>query len=419
MKKVLLLPALSALLSVSLHAGDDDVNVLGYYAVSNSLDGQPMIDMVNVLRFYPVFAMRDSVAQVSVTVYYGGNIFERDAQRMDDGRYWQVLLPIFRLGEAIQRIEVDVHFALDARFRSRYDDAKDYADLGKSQYRSEQDLKKERMKKATEEAAKIGIEYLSFRDLRKAMQKDENLYRQKRDSVLTIKKRPSSDTSKVDRYVKDYLSAGESYISSYKDINAEIERGYARLDSIRDGIADDIEAGLSDTLYSGPSVRRSDLIIDSDFRSARILYRNYKKGLRHLVALDPAERLGIFRVRYVPFPITALPKKSKTSLRGPFGSDFTVFEVGLTFGDAIVTGDDFVTPQFAWNRLGVAFAITEKLFSDSAQVIALALTYDFNSYGSVGLGGNFAQGEANPYFSFGINKKAFEAVLSALAGIFK
>ena len=35
--------------------GDDDINVLSYYASGNSLDGQPMVDRANVLRFFPIF----------------------------------------------------------------------------------------------------------------------------------------------------------------------------------------------------------------------------------------------------------------------------------------------------------------------------------------------------------------------------
>ena len=95
-----------------------------------------------------------------------------------------------------------------------------------------------------------------------------------------------------------------------------------------------------------------------------------------------------------------------------------VFEIGLAFGDDIVPSDKHVNPVLSWSRLGVAFAITEKLFNDDAQIIALALTYDFNSYGSLGFGANLAQGQAYPYVSFGINKKAFEEVVKGLASLF-
>ncbi len=97
----------------------------------------------------------------------------------------------------------------------------------------------------------------------------------------------------------------------------------------------------------------------------------------------------------------------------------TVFEASLALGDVIVPGDDFVVPEFSLQRLGIAFAITEQLFSDSTPIIGLALTYDFNSYGSIGIGGNFAGKAAHGYGSWGISKKVFEAVIKGIASIFK
>lgn len=97
----------------------------------------------------------------------------------------------------------------------------------------------------------------------------------------------------------------------------------------------------------------------------------------------------------------------------------TVFEIELASGDAIVPGDEFVVPEFLWRRLGIAFAVTKRLFNEDADIIGIALTYDFNSYSSIGLGGNFAQQEVHGYASFGINKKAFEAVVTSLASLFK
>ena len=177
---------------------------------------------------------------------------------------------------------------------------------------------------------------------------------------------------------------------------------------------------LSDTSYVGPSVRKSDIVVDLEGGTGRILYRNYKSALRYMPALDPAERMGIFRVRYIPFPIVGTSSNPRMNLMKPMSATSpTVFEVGLAFGDAIVPGDEFVVPEFSWRRLGVAFATTEKLFSDSAEIIGLALTYDFNSYGSIGIGGNFARNEVHGYASLGINKKAFEAVIGGIAKLFK
>jgi hypothetical protein len=192
-------------------------------------------------------------------------------------------------------------------------------------------------------------------------------------------------------------------------------------DTIKNELLKNLTGKFTDTTYSGQSVRPSDIIIDSTFQNARILYRNYKHNLRKMQALDPQERMGIFRVRYVPFPITATQLKNDGKLYlVPFSSDgaLTVFEIGLAFGDALIPSDDFISPQFSFQRLGVAMALTQKLFTKDADIKALALTYDFNSYGSIGLGGNFAHDIIRPYFSFGINKKAFEALLKGLVNLF-
>ena len=523
-----------------LFSGDDNINVIGYYAVTNSLDGQPMIDKVNVLRFYPVFAMRDSTDLVSITIYYGGNIFSRRAEKLDNGRYWQTLLPIFRLGEAIQRMEIEVHFKLNHYYTTRYNAIKFLT--GPTEQRIDDAQKIQGLLKNIDDSIRVESDFLAasvhnyerilgtnlnvdsllghnnsaylsslievskqkikntLQNLSKLLKKatDDSTQLDKKsekvllllshvgdslinmDTVVSYKKYKGDSTEiasrksdifnqfwalgfegtptevlteiridsiflpkeigdaykrfqeEVIQYVREYHAKVQSFTtnrSSYQSSIAKIVnlkeeqvldtlRIGMKLDSLKTQIAQEIEAGLEDTMYSGPSIRKSDIVIDSNFKGARILYRNYKQSLRHLVALDPAERLGIFRLRYIPFPITGIPDQPKTELRGPFNS-FTVFEIGLTFGDAVVSGDDEIRPQFSWDRFGLAFGITEKLFSDSAKVIALAFTYDFNSYGSIGIGSNFAQHEVNPYASFGINKKAFEAVLSALAGLFK
>ncbi len=191
--------------------------------------------------------------------------------------------------------------------------------------------------------------------------------------------------------------------------------------NLRSRLAREINFTLSDTTLAGVGVRKSDLVVDaSDFKTARILYRNYNEGLRHLKALDPAERMSVFRVRYVPFPITATAEKPAMHLMRPLRNDSpTVFEIGLSFGNDIVTGDRFFIPDFSLRRFGIAFAITQDLFSDDADVIAIALTYDFNVYGSIGVGFNFADSNAvRKYASIGINKRAFEDLAKGLLGLF-
>jgi hypothetical protein len=537
MKKSIIL---CALLLFSVAHPQDRTNVISYYAVGNSLDGQPMIDMMNLLRFYPVFAVRDNVDSVVVMLYYGSKTYQRAAKPFEGKKYWEVLLPTFTLGEAIQRIEVEERILLDVSHRNEYNHLLDILKDSLDSYKLSQDVKrriaamnKSEMKRIEELAKKIrdvakdtlasvlktlndgfeedsrkytdwlarfGMEKDTLPFLAKAYISDRPAYQKMRDSLilricdttLALKSsaerdsiikgmhknklsrlKPSakdsvvkllndralawSNRDSVDNYLSNYISISEWYnqvlrnvsaqsqqvgsmeriarlrgkiiapfedeISNLKDAadSLKVEHWYGiQKDSLEERIKENIKQSLTDTTYSGPSVRKSDIIIDATFQYARVLYRNYKTSLRRMPALDPAERLGIFRVRYVPFPIVGTDEKSAMNLKRPFTSGSpTVFEVGLAFGNAIVPGDDFVVPSFSWERLGIAFAITERLFADSAVVLALALTYDFNSYGSIGIGGNFAGKSAHGYASFGINKKAFEAVIKGIAGIFK
>ncbi len=78
-----------------------------------------MVDMMNVLRFYPIFAMRAQIDTVEVTVYVGPRVYTRNADKFDGGRYWEALLPMFRLGEAIQRLEVEAIFKIPQSLRPR------------------------------------------------------------------------------------------------------------------------------------------------------------------------------------------------------------------------------------------------------------------------------------------------------------
>lgn len=96
-------------------------NIISYYAVNNSLDGQPMIEQMNKLRFFPVFAMHEKIDTVTVTIYHGPKIYTRDAVSYNNKKYWEVLLPSFDLGDAIQRIEVEVKFGLKRKFTKKYE----------------------------------------------------------------------------------------------------------------------------------------------------------------------------------------------------------------------------------------------------------------------------------------------------------
>lgn len=440
---------LSATAAVTCLCQEEQPNVMAYFAVTNSLDGQPMADMKNVLRFFPVYAMRPYIESVRVTVYYGSHRYSRLADSLEDKSYWEALLPPFNLGEAIQRLEVEVRF----RIKVIYSDGLKSIDLltRQKQYEieeTEKDLSIEKgdfdkkRKSFGEEVKEIDHQFWELgitesgdaNRLRIAYAKGVAEFAHVRDSLLTALKITTleyADTLQLEYLAKSrseklrlFLGGYESFRSYKQDQQNRALTMVAELNSSRDSlmerIAKEIEVGLVDTQYTGPSIRKSDLIIEPDFKRARLLYRNYKPSLRYMPALDPAERMGIFRIRYVPFPIAGTDDQPSMNLKKPLsrGSP-TVFEVGLAFGDAIVPGDDFVVPELSWRRLGIAFAITEQLFSDSAQIVGLALTYDFNSYGSIGIGGNFASKTPHGYASLGINKKAFEAVIKGLAAIFK
>ena len=443
--------------------------------MGNSLDGQVMSDVRNVIRFYPVFSMQKRIDSVCVFIYYGGNRYWRSADCSADGKYWEASLPRFRLGQAIQRIEIEVRFDLDEWYRERFAMLRYQRDVLAAEARRIELEKQQVMKKGIEEIKteleNLGVTDAHVRILRIAKRKGEAAYRKAMDSVQSVlisapddteklrafvtsilgekmgaienydnyiaglqevRKNKSLNTDKVDTLIEAYLNAGQAYLSNFK--SEKDRRSYTstlesftnsqavlniRIDSLKQQLAKEVEANLTDTLTFGPSVRKSDLTIDDDFQSAHLLYRNYKSSLRYMPALDPAERMGIFRARYVPFPIVGTQSSPRMNLKKPMStSSPTVFEIGLAFGDAIVPGDEFVVPEFSWRRLGIAFAITERLFSDSAEVIGLALTYDFNSYGSIGIGGNFARNEVHGYASLGINKKAFEAVISGISKLF-
>jgi hypothetical protein len=293
----------------------------------------------------------------------------------------------------------------------------------------------ESIKDVDKDFASLGItRSLDADRLRIAFEKGGEIFAHVRDSLLTalnISNLSYEDSAAIElfasersRRLREYLQGFGSYRENVSRKKLEQSESMYHLALLRDSLISvlerGIELGLLDTLYTGPSVRKSDLIIDADFSHASILYRNYKTSLRYMTALDPAERLGIFRIRYVPFPVFGSQTRPRMSLSRPMSTTSpTIFEVGLAFGDAVVPGDQFLVPEFSWRRLGIAFAISERLFSDSAEVIGLALTYDFNSYGSIGIGGNFARNEVHGYASLGINKKAFEAVTKGLAGLFK
>lgn len=451
----------------------EDANVISYYAVGNSLDGQLLVDRVNVLRFYPVYRFRKHITAVNVSAHYGSRIFSRAADSLGERSYWQVQLPRLELGEAIQRLEVEVtldlkslyqrsvssHVAMHTVLQTQVDALNaDIAAL-RTSVRATRDF-------AIADNERIDAATASFQENIELFQSNLHALSDSLAGVqrLVARQIPMTDSDSLPTLLstcndlREHLkqltatvdssrqllsssvvnvAALSSYLTAFQNISQRVAvldtlpnatRAIAsevftfavtatEADDIRALLLDDIESDLGDPDLSGPSVLRSDITLTYSTDEpgfpigARILYRNYKPALRRMPALDPAEKLGLFRARYVPLAIVG------RKLRSPNNTS-VVFEVGLAFGDAIIAGDDFVVPELSFRRLSAVFAVTPELFNDNASVRALALTYDFNSYGSLGLGVNFPITGSEPYVSFGINKKAFEDVMGSLQSLF-
>lgn len=475
MKKLLI----AGLLFLTTLLAQDDNNVMSYYASDNNLDGQPRIDMMNVLRFFPVFAIQENITDVSVTIFYGDNIYTGNADKMNGGQYWQTMLPDFNLGDALQRIEVEMTTNLNDKYRKKIEMIKDSITTTESNINTLTNLNEIEKKSLLEnieiddsikleslqDSFKVkiyGFHFGTFRKMFYEIGKNTRDYLNKSmpdtaiinsvsrflDSNSTTKNIPGyEDKRKAKResylsYVNILINNKELVKRDFNFINNEIkqiinerkklidksknelENNNIRLEKVlvetKEKLLEEIVGELSDSSFSGPAIRKSDLVISHDFKSAILLYRYYKNNLRYRKALDPAESLGIFRARYIPFPVVGRPGDTKLQLLRPAQAKTpVVFEVGLAFGDEVVSGDNTFKPAFSLARLGVAIVITEKLFKDDAEILGLAFTYDFNSYASIGAGRNLAQGQSYPYYSFGINRKAFEQLLIGLAGLFK
>ena len=435
----------------------EDINVMSYYASDNSLDGQPRIDMINVLRFFPVFAIQENITEVTPTIFYGDNIYTRIADKMNGGQYWQAMLPEFKLGDAIQRLEVKIKFSLaDVRLPNINKLNNILSEIDSNNKALEFNRKNTRgllgdiHKKIKEEVPNLNkflvekivknlmynypsLDTANMVKAKKAELEITSILNTTGSTMNYTDKRKSEIARQIIKLMGnknkwevliEQLKLHAKYIDEYKQLKNKTENDTENLAASEAIIAQDlfneIVGEFADSSFSGPAIRKYDLVISDDFRSATLLYRYYKNNLRYRKALDPAENLGIFRARYVPFPIVGRPSENKVDLLRPVQAGApVVFEVGLAFGDEVVSGDNTFKPALSIARLGIAIVITEKLFRDDADILGLALTYDFNSYASIGFGRNLTQGQSYPYYSFGINRKAFEQLLTGLAGLFK
>lgn len=481
-------PLLFVLMSVHMLAqSDDGINYLDYFASDNSLDNQPLIGTENHLRFFPVFALKDSTYSVQMRIYRNHDPvpYCRNMDRMKDGIYWEALLPSFRLGQGIHRIEVEVQMSLDSDLHERYVSLENLRKIAEH-LRKQSDS----VLIAQTQVARNGKDQLSVMvqrmqrldklgdldtltrtalsnasDLIKVIASLEKLMNENStlvtndttvallprlegqvqhaillsqtlqndfDNLRTVSQGTSDGIENihvvVDEIAKQFNQIN-TLLSAINDSTLKLNEDLRSREVATEKIKRETEEQLYESVfsqigsheYSGPGVKKFDVVVDDSLKNAKILYRNYNLGMRRNPALDPAEQLGIFRARYVPFAVIGGEMVSPTSTGA---NRMAVFEVGLGFGNLTIASDQLWKPALSPDRLGVIFAISQDLLSDSSTIRALALTYEFNAYGSISVGANFpinkegpARKEVESYFSFGINKKAFEALMELIQNV--
>ncbi len=512
---------LAALCSAVASAGD--INVISYYAARNYIDGQLLANQTNVIRFFPVFAHREDVTEIEITIYYGSEDLSATAKRHDNGRYWEAELPPFDIGQSVQRIEALVTLNLDSsyrkqlefkieveKFRTAYEriialhklqmgnaaetdfptDAADYQMLDQFAVYARHDNARELNRMLLLDAMLQEIKYPEEPKVRfnawcaKVNNDSVQVDSERRDSLIQQIKKPickrlmnlknldefqrvvspvvalsdscssglpdSIWSNKIDvedaseqvaKFIlnwtesfqydsfaelmlagADLKGAGAKQLKEETDTQDEfdkysVEEGFK--DDIRKAILEEIQQNFTDSSLVGARLLKADIVIEDELRNATILYRNDKQDLRKMPALDPTERRGIFRLRYIPIPVTRIGDHRLQRIGFAGERSHTVFEVGVAFGDAYVASDEMVPREISIRKLGVAMAITEELFSNNAELLGVALTYDISSFVSLGAGANLANETIQPYFSFGVNRQAFEALTRWIGDTFE
>lgn len=485
---VLLIMFIAFSLIPSLSRGKDK-NVLSYYAINNSIDGQPMIGTENILRFFPVFIYRCNIKSVKVTLYIGSTIFTQNAVKYDKGSCWEVLLPKFELNQSIQRYEVETimeipkdltislldslnknitslkeksalisaHLkglmALKIQSNSEFSEiTKNFKEIS-DQYEKNEKILKFREHDSTDINDLINRIYLDTLSIDTTLKTSTtwNNDTLKRKLVANLKSYVNTVRDSVPKFLREKSRSDETFyyeklkafvtnakfFGAGKDSGAVTFNGLVKkidsdqivarilLDNIRsynenlaDKVREEIHRNLIDTAQSGKGVLIGDIIVTNmdTIQQVKILYRNYNPENRRLPALDPVEKLSIYRIRYVPFPVIG------NRLAGPFEKNVPiVFEAGITFGNVTLSSNESLLSPFSYQRFGISIAFTPLLFSPDAQIKAIALTYDFNAYASLSGGVNFgtlSDSNFGSYFSLGINFKAFQLLLNNTKKIF-
>ncbi len=171
-------------------------------------------------------------------------------------------------------------------------------------------------------------------------------------------------------------------------------------------------------LYNAYVENRNSSLLDIRYKKnnkniIEFAYRNDKRSLQYLQASDPVEKLGIFRVRLVPFAIYGKDKDDNVKWQ----NTSIIYEIALNFGSGVIKDDNFRPVLFDINRLGIGIGISANTFGSGSDFLSISLSYDINTYSTISFGANVKE-TPGFYMGVGINSRAFKDLVEASAHIF-
>ncbi len=424
----------------TLLAGSD--NVINFFANNNRLVGSPVVDDDNYFRFYPDEAMAEYVKTAVVRYFVRNSVNPIALTKRQDGLYWEGLLNKFLIGHSIQRVEVVVTYErsdLNQRL-AQYSIDTNCADLRTyfALCKNDQALLAllqampchdsspgEKVTADSSTTAGSGRESAgSASNMARVFvdisydSTDGNATNQcsnkcsrpcrcdaaaqsGKPNVSVLVENPQSQSS---AQLEPGAGGGVKRVEVERDMlmrNAAIQM--AASDKNQMAYLDNRRGSLLDIRYS-----------DTSHAMIELVYRNDKRSLRYLQAEDPKEKVGQFRVRFVPISIFAPADTVAGDLEGH--TDKLIFEFVLSMGYNVVRDDSFFPDAFDFNRLGVGFAMTMNSFDANAEFLALALTYDVNNYSSLSVGYNIRNVDKPLYIGLGINQRVLEELWEHVGG---
>ena len=413
-----------------------------------------MIDLKNEFRFYPDLNIQQAITGVEVYYFVMNDVYKHHLVKREGGRYWNVSLREFSLGESIQRVEVIVDCSIIELNKSLKtfgiaagkDDLTPYLFLRRGDDRA---LVKLGAFYKLKNAADLGFQQIiknedetqsAIAEMKFQVAKKLSLFKKLSDPT-TVKKLSKLELDSLKQEVNSSLKDSSS-IAEIDRARSVMEQNFSQLQSDLQRIQPltlslndsqlDKEYELIKQASSNPENRYYTAYVENrlssmldirlkpeDPSTIQFNYRNDKLSLQYLQADDPQEKLGIFRARLVPFAFYS----SKLTDPDRY-SEFVwqrgkvIYEVGINFGYAIVKGDNFTPKFFDMNRLGVALGITADTFTDHPSFLTAALSYDVNTYTSISFGANLID-KPMFYMGIGINARAFKDLVKSSAALFK